>query len=513
MKNFCSRLLTAILISAFPYVLNSQTHEILHNINGSSDGIPPYTPNVKWNGIQYFVSRGPGSGNNIWSTDATIGNTVPVFGENEYSNIRHLSSTADYLIFNAGATIETLYASDGTQDSTFVLKNFSGSTIEFMASLRDDAVVFITRKVSDGTTSLWRTDGTINGTIHLGDFDLSSFFIRPTYYKDKIVLNERNQGSNFRPVISDGTPAGTMLVEDYVNNVLTGQIAYVNSAVGTPGFLFLKLTEDGLNGYMFNETAFLTNILLPGNVYDALKIKQYNVVFADDGVVVYDSIKNEIVDLELIPELFSIPVSYGDMVYFHDDDGYVYETNGTLNGTKKISSRTTGNLNFVPSLHAHAGIVYYNRNTLSNMEWWAINTATGLDSLFAIIQFTTDQLYRPVMFSVGFNTVYDKYTYTEGREFWVYTRYPTSIRDENRINSLFTVYPNPASNAVYINFHDDTLSEIELAIYNSTGALIKIETIRDLSKGINVENFSSGGYYFIIKGENGKFYFGSFLKK
>src|SRR5687768_2943106 len=124
-------LLTFIFLLAISSNIQSQTHEPLFNIRpGGADGIPPYTPVVYWDGLHYFVSLGPANASNIWSTDAKAENTIPLFDENEFFDIRHLSAVTTHLIFNSFEIEEGLYASDGTNDGTTLIRKFPGQTIE-----------------------------------------------------------------------------------------------------------------------------------------------------------------------------------------------------------------------------------------------------------------------------------------------------------------------------------------------------------------------------------------------
>lgn len=72
---------------------------------------------------------------------------------------------------------------------------------------------------------------------------------------------------------------------------------------------------------------------------------------------------------------------------------------------------------------------------------------------------------------------------------------------ENKFNDALSLYPNPATNEVYISLSDKTYSNFDITIANSLGQVLQHKTnIQNATKTtINVSNFTSGIYFITIK--------------
>jgi hypothetical protein len=76
---------------------------------------------------------------------------------------------------------------------------------------------------------------------------------------------------------------------------------------------------------------------------------------------------------------------------------------------------------------------------------------------------------------------------------------------ENALDNALSLYPNPATNEVYISLSDKTFSNFDITIANSLGQILERKTNVDNATRatINVSNYSSGIYFVTIKaGEN-----------
>ena len=73
----------------------------------------------------------------------------------------------------------------------------------------------------------------------------------------------------------------------------------------------------------------------------------------------------------------------------------------------------------------------------------------------------------------------------------------TAVEENLDLQVKIKVYPNPASEVVNIQFEEPVDGEIDVAILDSQGKLIKRETIESamLEKQINLQDFPAGIYY------------------
>ncbi len=498
---------TLLLLLTTSFACIAQSHSLLKNIGeGDEDGIIISNQATNWNGLTYFITGVPFSKYRIWSTDGTESNTFEVLTEN-YPDVEFLTSIDDYLIFNGWKdTHRGIYSSDGTQAGTNLLKEFPQQRVEFMQKLDDNTVIVITENFNLDTAFWWATDGTIDGTILLGHYEVDPLLITYSYYQDKMILTEKSTGSGFPPVITDGTVDGTMLVTDYINAV--SAVDEVESAVGTANFMFVNTIS---GGKVFDGSG-LSDFTLAGSYIHAFRLSNLNVVFSNFDVMVYDSLLGSTVQLSKEFNYFSEPVSNGSKVFFHEDDDFVYETDGTVAGTKKISSTTLGNLNFDPYLFASGNNLFYNTRQPTGHELWVVDLDSGLDSLFSVYKPATAFSINPFMINVGDHLLYAKSTNADGREFWVYDDTPTSVRNLVDAHKII-ISPNPADHEVIISFDTDTPLNTNVSIYNTSGMLMGRSKLTSNQIRFNISNFVPGQYFLQINSNTDVQYLGAFIKQ
>ena len=355
-----------------------------------------------------------------------------------------------------------------------------------MKNLDNHKVIFVTERFAGDSTS-YGTDGTIAGTIHLGDYVIKSDFIKYSFYKNRLILTEKSTNFDlFPPVITDGTPEGTKLVTDFINDSLAVGISDVQSAVGTTDFLFVK-TVSGGKVFDGNE---VSNFPLTGNYNHGFKLGHLNIVFSDFDIMVYDSLDGTSKLLPVEPYYFSEPVSNAGKVYFHNSDSYIYETDGN-GGTKKISSLTTGSLNYDPYLFATDDFLLYSTNNGNNTELWTVDLTTDLDSLFSTIKRSSNNNFSLNAFMSGEHLIYARSTTAEGYEYWVYNPLPTGIRDLTASHPLM-LSPNPAENELIISFDSEIPAQSSLSIFNVTGQIVFRSAIDADQMRLDISSFIPG---------------------
>jgi len=79
----------------------------------------------------------------------------------------------------------------------------------------------------------------------------------------------------------------------------------------------------------------------------------------------------------------------------------------------------------------------------------------------------------------------------------IYVSIPEDFSNEGKANSI-SVYPNPASDNLYIDMSSLTETRLKLIIYNSSGSLIQEETVTNKLQKIQLEGNANGLYFGII---------------
>jgi hypothetical protein len=78
----------------------------------------------------------------------------------------------------------------------------------------------------------------------------------------------------------------------------------------------------------------------------------------------------------------------------------------------------------------------------------------------------------------------------------------TSVSEQTVNNTLFNLYPNPASNFITLNIDNINNADLTLNIYNVIGTLVKSETLKQNQRQINVGDLSNGVYMVTIKSKD-----------
>jgi hypothetical protein len=209
---------------------------------------------------------------------------------------------------------------------------------------------------------------------------------------------------------------------------------------------------------------------------------------------------------------FSEPVSSDNKVFFHEDDDFVYETDGTVPGTRKISSITLGTNNFDPYLFASDNKLFYNTRQPAGYELWVVDLASGMDSLFSLYQPVTTFNIDPYMFNAGDHLLYAKNTNADGREFWVYDDSPTAVR--NLVNAhKIIISPNPADNEIFVSFNTDIPLNTNVSVYSTSGILMERSPLTSKQIQFNISDYVPGQYFLQINSKTDVQYLGAFIKQ
>lgn len=188
--------------------------------DGDNGGFPP-TPRyftIFKNSI-YFVAYESDHNWQLWKTDGTVTGTTRVSNVSGYIDPnfhRSLFATNATLFFGANSpSFEyELWKTDGTAEGTTLVKVIPRDVpdyVEFLGQLSERVLFRVASR-------LWSTDGSTVGTvpIEVGSTDSSFPGGDAVVYGGKLYYAAQDSSSNNEPWVSDGTTAGTHVLNDIV---------------------------------------------------------------------------------------------------------------------------------------------------------------------------------------------------------------------------------------------------------------------------------------------------------
>jgi ELWxxDGT repeat protein len=195
--------------------------DIFPGVQGS--GIGPAIQFCRVGNELYFPIGLSGAGDynsEIWKTDGTPEGTVPVFelpdDTHIAAEITALGNKVLFKVWGYNSTIYTLWVSDGTQAGTTPIKQFNspGNPLSFISY--QNGLLFAAATQGEGV-ELWKTDGTIDGTVLVKDIYPGSNGSFPTNFtkvKDKVFFRSNHPNYGNQIWMTDGTANGTSLLKE-----------------------------------------------------------------------------------------------------------------------------------------------------------------------------------------------------------------------------------------------------------------------------------------------------------
>jgi ELWxxDGT repeat protein len=265
-KNFC----LLLLVFVFPLLLNSQS--LAADINKSKVGSNPgfvraglnhlvFTASNDKYGRELFVSNGQENSVNL-AKDLTPGNASTLF-----LDVSVIDSACFFVTSTNAETTELWYTNLSNPNPKLLKTNTGGGG--FLIGQNGnliklgDQFFFLLRNAA-AISELWKTDGTVAGTLRVFAFNRNVFPSKLGVYKNQLIFLAENSAGLNQLWKSDGTSTGTALIKSV--DTQNGIFEY---AVYKDSIYFVA--NDGISGWEMwrsDATAEGTQLfvdLIPGN--------------------------------------------------------------------------------------------------------------------------------------------------------------------------------------------------------------------------------------------------------
>jgi len=415
-------------------------------------------------GKMLFSARDNMYGTEPWITDGTTEGTMLLKDINQgdanggsYPSHRSLYNGRMYFraLVGVGSDFE-MWVTDGTEQGTQSFYDIEPAGFNYSAVHSDGKLYFNADSAGNGR-ELWVTDGTVSGT-HMVKDAYPGFYAHDPYYVtsvgDKIIYSGDSAGYDEQPWVSDGTEEGTHLIKE-INN---GGAAYCRNYFAYEGLAYFSGRQDDSTGrelWVTDGTEAGTALLKElqegsdeGNPRDFIAYNsklwfgaQGNNV---DNLWVTDGTEEGTV---IFHEDANGPLLiHNNLLYFISED-HLMVTDGTEAGTYQVANPPG---DAPPSL---------------------ISMVANDDKVFVVARFSN---------AIGFELY--------------------SIEDIQALNKteekLFTLYPNPASENIYLSDLIVSDKNENLMITDITGRIIISELIPagKSSASIDIKGIENGMY-------------------
>ena len=420
-----------------------------------------------------FNADNGADGNELWISDGTESGTFMLKNLSSSDAFNHyypfytqkVNDKHYFMAFN-GDYNRKLWVTEGSEQSTKLVLPAGGNNDDFgsygiMAGL--DKLYML-------GDDLWISDGTEAGTKKAWSISVSgnSNPINPTEIDGKLLVMA-NDGVHGRELWStDGTEEGTFMVKDicpgspsgynpsYQRSKNTKNKTYFTANDGSLGLWESDGSSEGTKNLY--DLPFRTNCDIINTTDDyAFYITEYY------GIKKLYSIKestSEITYLRLLtPEALNPDpgtlIPFNNKMYFlgsdYDNNTYLWSTNGTIDGTTKLSLLYESYDQFrVEQKWEHGGKLYFTffDATEVKMEiWYTDGSTSGTQKLYT---FEEDPGKIKAMQHIGNDIVYIAESSNSGRGLYKLANLTTGIKDNNAAGAELMVFPNPAKDFVQV---------------------------------------------------------------
>lgn len=430
-------------------------------VAGSGSSIDESTFFFEFNGVLYFKANNQVNGDELWRSDGTDVGTYMLKDINPGSGngiktIIGLGSTIckqygvlnNLLYFVASDGVDrSIWRTDGTSSGTIKVISFpstgvydvDGPTILNVVNGR----IFFTRNSTNssyGNKSIWSTDGTQAGCLHLGTWNSdSASFTRNEVFNNELYFGVSVAGGAQTLMKSDGTVLGTVAVKENLGSDIPSQYSRLLDYLKICGdYLYYSLGSYGSRDYELWRTDGTTL----GTIRIANDPNYGDLLFGLDQFVCAEN------------KLF----------YLQDyDTDEIWVTGGNLANTNKYKINVTNDSDFsVVSGEKITNIGNYANGKLFFVGYTALSGS---------------ELY-----------VSDVETFLNNDDFF------TDPRETNGV----VLYPNPAKDNLTVSSNNASNIE-ELQIFDLYGKLIVSQKYSSNDVKLNISKLNNGIYLVKIK--------------
>ena len=331
-----------------------------------------------------FLMFTDGKSFKLWKTNGTDSLLEVVKDKDnkaiEYSQNPRFWATPNKLYFSYfDSTVgRELWTTDGSSANTFLLKDINQSTNHaipygsYRSTVLNHKLYFTAQETVTGRTELWKTDGTESNTIKVKD-TLSNLIREFPQFTGKLetLIDTLNDNVVFSGIdtlrgeelwISDGTNMGTRILKD-INLGLRNSKPTKSMRLGSK--LFFN-ANDGIHG----REMWVSD----GSSMGTFMLKDFYLNNNTPTMSEYETTQSKTI--------------FNGKLYFiaRDDmvDSNIWETDGTVTNTKKISVRSSYSQIGTPlfGLTAHQNKLYFvGTSSTSVLSLWSSNGAVGGEQL------------------------------------------------------------------------------------------------------------------------------------
>jgi ELWxxDGT repeat protein len=488
-------------------------------------------PICVWKGKAYFAANNGSNGIELWVSDGTEAGTKMLKDINPGSAASQPNYFKEYqgkLYFAAtGVAGRELWVSDGTEQGTTLFKDINpGSSSSLPAGLCvAGSTLYFTAEAYNPSTGnseweLWKSDGTVAGTVQVVDIPSSSGGSMPdnlVALNDKICFRADGLEVGEEAYVSDGTAAGTKLLKDI--NKGTGNSFPSPLRVVKGKLYFSAVPESGSSRediWVSDGTPEGTQILIPGKgLLDVVELNGKAILGVGDAVYVSDGSIANTIKLRSFYSMFAPNVKHtrymgvaGGLAFFPAEETRfttgeeMWVTDGTVGGTKIVADMNKGlggaNSNWITPVGNkifYAGD--YSQGVANGKELMETDgTAKGTKLLADIKTGAAGSDPGPIV-QLNENTLlFMAETAASGRELWKYTfQTSTPTQEIHYTQGLLTFSPNPVGDQLQVRSLHADLGDGVLRIHNLFGQLILQQPLRALeSRSIQLGALPMGVY-------------------
>ena len=395
---------------------------------------------------------------------------------NDYQNFTTIENKI-YFSANDGIHGYELWTSDGTESGTHMIKdlrtggnNYSGFPSNFVSY---NGYVYFS---SFG--SLWRTDGTNQGTISIVSLNgLREIKV----VNNKLLMIAETSGTTYGPHdlwVSDGTSGGTEHIQSFGDGI--------DSSIR-----FMTILNDELYFVARNPDNARKSIYKSDGTFEGTKL-------------VYDGNTHPEPNIDIDDILTCGEYVYFAVQYELSSNKELWRTDGTQEGTHKIAGQENGNYPYYREMTCQNNNLFYLAESLAKNVW-----------------VTNGQLEEPIPLSfevingpnfieydnIGYMAASENKLYFEARndisgsEIYVTTPIFDILNVEENISDIVEnqlkaiVYPNPSNGIINIRTSNRNLIK-SFDIYDISGKKLMSETNKKSTQSIefNVASLLSGIY-------------------